>query len=60
MITCTELLARPMNKVFGDMVPTLDVLQIQDTGMTDEACAQAYVKNKKVWAILIGPYVQAR
>jgi hypothetical protein len=28
--------------------------------MSDKACAWAYVKNKKVWADLIGPYVQAR
>jgi hypothetical protein len=64
MITWAELLARPTNEVFGDMVrkfkSTPDMLQIQDTGMSDEACARAYVKNKKVQADLIGPYVQAR
>jgi hypothetical protein len=64
MVTWAELLARPMTEAFGIMVhkfkSTPDVLRVQETGMTDEACAQAYVKNKKVCADLIGPYVQAR
>jgi hypothetical protein len=64
MVTWAELLARPTTEAFGDMVwkfkSTPDVLQVQETGMTDEACARAYVKNKKVCADLIGPYVQAR
>jgi hypothetical protein len=64
MVTWAELLARPTTEAFGDMVrkfkSTPDVLQVQEMGMTDEACARAYMKNKKVRADLIGPYVQAR
>jgi hypothetical protein len=64
MITWAELLARPTNEAFGDMVrkvkSTPEVLQIQDRGMNDKACARVYFKNKKVRANLIGPYVQAR
>jgi hypothetical protein len=55
MIRWAELLARPTNEAFREMVQkfqsTPDVLLIQDTGMTDKACA---------WADLIGLYVQVR
>jgi hypothetical protein len=63
-VTWAELLARPTTEAFGDMVrkfkSTPDVLRVQETGMTYKACAQAYMKNKKVRADLIRPYVQAR
>jgi hypothetical protein len=37
-----------------------DILWLQEAGMSDNACARAYVRQKKVWVNLVGPFVQVR